>query len=1332
MEAPVPSDASSSSDEGIYDVDLLGCLQISDTVPLAESNWAPNVLSETGVEVVSQGTPKPYMKASPAVLFTNRARFKVENNGDRRLGFKKYLPLGSLNFVSAVPDQKLPNKWRETVWPPNALPDDHPLFVPLGRLLAISLIRILCRRNQTSDGLATIRVYVLPDDRALGVLPKALRKHRQELKILMDLVDVREDAWYGNVGINAPIQGYQPKLMDDDSLFYIFNTLKSPCPDPSVITNTAAREVVDGLLEGVPLIPGLKTKLYPYQERSAAMMIQREVKPARMLDPRFETVKNPVGTSFYYDREACVLLSERREYEEATGGILAETMGYGKTLICLAVILQTKGQWPRVPPQYSLGLHPTRPRVASLMQMTAATIGRTSIPWKPYFEQLSREGDDFQSCVRCLIDNAGCYTIPSTVKQHARKSGVDLQGSTILLSSATLVIVPPNLVSQWLQEYSIHLEEQSLSLLVIDDLHKPIPPAAELRDYDVILISKTRFERESSSHDATVKAMRKQMTCQCPQGSCQCSNSQQYHSPLKDLHFLRLVVDEGHAFASSGASGNAGKVLNELHVERKWIISGTPTSGLMGVEVDMAAMETLEGASSTNAEANQEALVVRRKEIAVTQERKDIEKLGNIVVNFLQLKPWSNLKRNDAASWYRYVMTSKSGVRNITSLKGTLAGLVVRHRVEDVETDRPLPPLFNKVMHLEPSYFDKLSINLFILVLTANAITSERVDQDYMFHSSNRRQLDQLVRNMRQSGFYWTGFSAHEVAETVRVSSEYMQNEDKIVSEEDRAVLQTAHDIGMTCLASAAWRSFSEQAEMGMFVNDFPVSSSEPWSLCSSSNNRHFIYGTTHLQLAQKYIAEHAYASDPAEGLLEAGITATKKIQIVISRGTQSKASSPSKQRVQTGLISGQVIPNSTIFTPFGAHKKTIRARTSKGPDEGASPPTKLISQQPSGPKSAMKSRSMFCSLAPAVLASDSPLAKTMLVGTASAKLSYLLDRIAALHLDEKIIVFYEGDHIAWYIAQALELIHVQHLIYAKGTAVSLRASYLKWFNSTETYRVLLMDLPQAAHGLNVASASRIFFVNPVWSPSIEAQAIKRAHRIGQTRPVYVETLVLKNTFEEKLLDRRRAMTTDEHQQAAKSLLDDTPMNNVIKSLGFIPLFSVELEDEQAQMAPLHIPQAVFGPITNAESKHASFSSSSHEFCDLQVAEPQELKRKAVFVLEPQNSRGSPETAVKRRKADFALSDTMEASLVAATGQSYNLAPLNLKRNAMFADEPESVLGPVAGMSKRQNGERVSSESTERDPARPLTSSPLKKGSTHRMNDRAFFLPINEAASTLS
>jgi SNF2 family DNA or RNA helicase len=44
--------------------------------------------------------------------------------------------------------------------------------------------------------------------------------------------------------------------------------------------------------------------------------------------------------------------------------------------------------------------------------------------------------------------------------------------------------------------------------------------------------------------------------------------------------------------------------------------------------------------------------------------------------------------------------------------------------------------------------------------------------------------------------------------------------------------------------------------------------------------------------------------------------------------------------------------------------------------------------------------------------------------------------------------------------------------------------------------------------------------MEPVWQKDEEAQAVKRAHRLGQTRPVHVETLIMKGSFEERVFKR--------------------------------------------------------------------------------------------------------------------------------------------------------------------------------------------------------------------
>lgn len=119
------------------------------------------------------------------------------------------------------------------------------------------------------------------------------------------------------------------------------------------------------------------------------------------------------------------------------------------------------------------------------------------------------------------------------------------------------------------------------------------------------------------------------------------------------------------------------------------------------------------------------------------------------------------------------------------------------------------------------------------------------------------------------------------------------------------------------------------------------------------------------------------------------------------------------------------------------------------------------------------------------------------------------------------------------------------------------------------------MDISQAAFGLDMREASRIYFINPVLNPQVEAQAIGRARRISQHKPVSVETLVLRNSIEEVILERKQHMTQAEHRQV-KSILDVRPVYDWIKNAKITPLPQGDLDNDD-QMTPLKSPQFVFG-----------------------------------------------------------------------------------------------------------------------------------------------------------
>ncbi len=66
---------------------------------------------------------------------------------------------------------------------------------------------------------------------------------------------------------------------------------------------------------------------------------------------------------------------------------------------------------------------------------------------------------------------------------------------------------------------------------------------------------------------------------------------------------------------------------------------------------------------------------------------------------------------------------------------------------------------------------------------------------------------------------------------------------------------------------------------------------------------------------------------------------------------------------------------------------------------------------------------------------------------------------------------------------------------------------------------LFLISLRAGGQGLNLTAADYVIHLDPWWNPAVEDQASDRAHRIGQTRPVTIYRLVMRDTIEEKIVD---------------------------------------------------------------------------------------------------------------------------------------------------------------------------------------------------------------------
>jgi SNF2 family DNA or RNA helicase len=82
----------------------------------------------------------------------------------------------------------------------------------------------------------------------------------------------------------------------------------------------------------------------------------------------------------------------------------------------------------------------------------------------------------------------------------------------------------------------------------------------------------------------------------------------------------------------------------------------------------------------------------------------------------------------------------------------------------------------------------------------------------------------------------------------------------------------------------------------------------------------------------------------------------------------------------------------------------------------------------------------------------------------------------------------------------------------------SLRDAVVQAFESDKSIDALLLNYRVGGVGLNLQVANYVFLFDRWWNPAVEDQAVKRVHRFGQTRGVFVRRFYCKDTIEERIL----------------------------------------------------------------------------------------------------------------------------------------------------------------------------------------------------------------------
>jgi superfamily II DNA or RNA helicase len=138
-----------------------------------------------------------------------------------------------------------------------------------------------------------------------------------------------------------------------------------------------------------------------------------------------------------------------------------------------------------------------------------------------------------------------------------------------------------------------------------------------------------------------------------------------------------------------------------------------------------------------------------------------------------------------------------------------------------------------------------------------------------------------------------------------------------------------------------------------------------------------------------------------------------------------------------------------------------------------------------------------------------------------SAKLDVLLEQVEELIAENhKALIFSQFTELLAIVRQHFDKRGLTYE-YLDGKTRD-RQKRVNRFQNDPQCPLFLVSLKAGGRGLNLTAADYVFILDPWWNPAVEAQAVDRAHRLGQTKPVFAYRLIAKDTVEEKILELQK------------------------------------------------------------------------------------------------------------------------------------------------------------------------------------------------------------------
>ncbi|XP_065868181.1 F-box protein At3g54460 [Euphorbia lathyris] len=613
-----------------------------------------------------------------------------------------------------------------------------------------------------------------------------------------------------------------------------------------------------------------------------------------------------------------------------------------------------------------------------------------------------------------------------------------LNSFRLYLSRATLIVVPANLVDHWKTQIEKHIKPGQLQVCIWTDHKKPSAHSLAW-DYDVVITTFSRLSAEWGPNK---------------------------ESPLMQVHWLRVMLDEGHTLGSSLNLTNKLQMAISLTASNRWLLTGTPTPNTPNSQLSHLQP----------------------------------------ILKFLHEEAYGkNQKTWEAGIFRPFEAEMEEGRSRLVQL---LHRCLISARKKDLKT---IPPCIKKVTFLDFTEEHARSYNELVVTVRRNILMADWNDPSHVESLLNPKQWkfrSATIRNVRLSCCVAGHIKVTEAGEDIQETMDVLVEKGLDPVSEEYALIKYCLQYGSNCVRCKEWcrLPFITPCQHLLCLDCVALNS----EMCTFPGCG-YLYEMQSPEILTRY--ENPNPKWPVP-----------KDLIELQPSYKQDDWDPDWQSTSSSKVSYLV-----------QRLKKLQEANSKSGNENIKDKT-----------------------CPSQMSYSNAL-----LGNCSRQ-SFECHKTAP----EKVLIFSQFLEHLHVVEQQLTVAGINIAGYYSPMHSANKMKSLTTFQYDSTCMALLMD-GSAALGLDLSFVTHVFLMEPIWDRSMEEQVISRAHRMGATRPIQVETLAMRGTIEERMLeflqdtDGCRRLLREEpgkadHDQVTRSQrsLHDFAERNYLAQLRFVRMRS--------------------------------------------------------------------------------------------------------------------------------------------------------------------------------